>query len=44
MLDPFKQHSNVNTAYFRSGKINAVILALLIKGIVVAIVIATTED
>ena len=29
MMDPFKQHSNVTTAYFGSGKINAVTPALL---------------
>ena len=29
MMDPFKQHSNVITAYFESAEINAVILALL---------------
>ena len=28
MMDPFKQHLNVTTAYFGSGKINAVIPAL----------------
>ena len=28
MMDPFKQHLNVTTAYFRSGKIKAVIPAL----------------
>ena len=29
MMDPFKQHLNVATAYIGSGQIKAVILALL---------------
>ena len=29
MMDPFKQYSNVTTAYIGSEKIKAVILALL---------------
>ena len=31
MMDPFKQHSNVTTAYIGSGKIKAVIPALLLR-------------
>ena len=44
MMDPFKQYSNVTTAYFRSGKINAVIRSypgFIKQDMIVAVVIET---
>ena len=44
MMDPFKQYSNVTTAYFRSGKVNAVIRSypgFIKQDMIVAVVIET---